>query len=422
MNYKQAIKYIESVSWKGSVPGLERIGELCEKLGHPERRTKFVHVAGTNGKGSVCAMISSVLHAAGYKTGLFTSPHLIEYTERFSVDGKNIGKNDFCTAAETVKEAAKDMRDAPTEFEILTAMAFVYFAKKGCDIAVLECGMGGRLDATNIIEEPVLSVITNIALDHTSVLGNTEVDIAAEKAGIIKGSPFVAGKISADVEDYLKDVSIKRRVRMISYSSAEISDERLTDDGISFSYRGTEMMLPLFGAYQSVNLRTAIECLEALKESGYKISDDDLKLGLASVRWIGRFEKLSADPVFIFDGAHNPDGAVFTSETFRKLYPGEKAVLITGVMADKDYRSIARILAPVAYHVYTVSPDNSRALSAEEYAKVFGSLGITAFACKSVSEAVSKAIGEASSGGCPILCAGSLYMYAEIVSALQSQR
>ena len=178
MNYEQSIEFIESVSWKGSVPGLERISELCRLLGSPEKKVEFVHVAGTNVKGSVSAIVSSVLYAAGYMTGLYTSPHLVDYTERFKIDGEDISKEDFCAAADAVKERASKMADAPTEFEILTAMAFVYFASRECDVAVLECGMGGRLDATNVIPSPAVSVITNIALDHTATLGDTELNLS----------------------------------------------------------------------------------------------------------------------------------------------------------------------------------------------------------------------------------------------------
>ena len=420
MNYSEAIKYIESVSWKGSVPGLERIAELCERLGHPERKTKFVHVAGTNGKGSVSAMISSVLRAAGYRTGLFTSPHLIDYTERFAVNGQNITKKDFCAAAQAVKAASRGMEDLPTEFEILTAMAFVYFEKAECDVAVLECGMGGRLDATNVIPSPVASIITNIALDHTSVLGNTEVEIAGEKAGIVKHSPLVVGKTSADVEKYLKDVCIKRAVPFVSYSDVDVHDEVITPDGLYFKYDGTKMRVPLCGEYQKINLKTALAAIEVIRDNGFDITNKDVADGLSSVRWIGRFETLCKDPLVIFDGAHNPDGASFTVETFKELYPGQRAVLVSGVMSDKNYESIARILAPVASFAYTVSPDNSRALPSYKLSEVYRSVGVESEPCATVEEAVRLACGAAAAENYPVLCVGSLYMYGEIVSSLKS--
>ena len=420
MNYSEAIKYIESVSWKGSVPGLERIGELCERLGHPERKTKFIHVAGTNGKGSVSAMISSVLTAAGYKTGLFTSPHLIDYTERFAVNGKNITKKDFCAAAQAVKRASRGMDDLPTEFEILTAMAFVYFETAECDVAVLECGMGGRLDATNVIPSPAASVITNIALDHTSVLGNTEVEIAGEKAGIVKRAPLVVGKTSADVEKYLKGVCIKQDVSFVSYSDVGVHDERITHNGLYFNYDGTKMRVPLCGEYQKINLKTALAAIEVVRDNGFDITNKNVSDGLSSVRWIGRFETLCKEPLVIFDGAHNPDGASFTTETFKELYPNRKAILISGVMSDKNYETIARILAPVASFAYTVAPDNSRALSPDKLSEVYRSVGVESEPCTTVEEAVRLACGAAAAENCPVLCVGSLYMYGDIVSSLKS--
>ncbi len=421
MNYKEAIGFIESVSWKGSVPGLERVGELCERMGHPERKVKFVHVAGTNGKGSVSAIVSSVLKEAGYKTGLFTSPHLIDYTERFAVNGKNITKADFCRAAEAVKNAAEGMADAPTEFEILTAMAFYYFAEAECDVAVLECGMGGRLDATNVIESPLVSVITNIALDHTGVLGKTEGDIAHEKAGIVKSAPLVLGKVSADAENVIKGACIKNNVPVLDYTLADVSDDRIAADGLHFRYSGRDAVLPLCGEYQKINIRTALETVSVLRDRGFDISEDDIIRGVSSVHWIGRFEKLSSDPTVIYDGAHNPDGAAFTAATYKQLYGRKMAVIVTGVMADKDYIGIARLLAPVAKCVFTVAPDNSRALPADRLAEVYRSLGVKATPCASVEEAVRLAADRANSESRPVLCVGSLYMYGDIVSALKNR-
>ena len=419
MDYKRAIEFIESVSWKGSVPGLERIRELCELLGHPERKVKFIHVAGTNGKGSVSAIVASVLNAAGYKTGLFTSPHLIEYTERFAVNGKNITKKAFCEAAAAVNAQSSKMADAPTEFEILTAMAFVYFASQRCDVAVLECGMGGRLDATNVIESPLLSVITNIALDHTFVLGSTELEIAREKAGIIKDAPLVAGAVSSDVEKYLKGVCKKKYAPYHASPEADIDNVELSSDGISFDFKDKRMILPLVGEYQRINLRTALTAIEVLSSAGYEISVDDIACGVASVRWIGRFERLSRDPLVIFDGAHNPDGASFAVATYKELFGDVKAAVVTGVMADKDYEKIADIISSVAISVFAVSPDNPRALPASELAAVYSRRKVPSVGYPTVTDGVKAALRYAKKNGCPVLCVGSLYMYSQIVSALK---
>ena len=420
MDYKESVSFIESVSWKGSVPGLERISALCDILGNPERDVRFVHVAGTNGKGSTSAIISSILTSAGYKTGLFTSPHLIDYTERFKIDGEDISKREFCAVAERVKREAERMDDAPTEFEILTAMAFVYFSENNCDVAVLECGMGGRLDATNVIGTPLASVITNIALDHTSILGDTEEKIAAEKAGIIKGAPTVVGKVSANAEKVIKDTCIKHGSDLISYLEAPVDGDEVTRRGTSFNYNGYETLLPLCGAYQTVNLRCAIAAICVLKNEGFAIKDIDVKRGIEKVRWIGRFEKLSSDPVVIFDGAHNPDGAEYAAKTFGVLFPDEKAILVTGVMADKDYGSVAGILSTVASRVYCVKPDNPRALAPETLAGVYEKTGVEAIPCPSVSDGVKRAFRDAKREGRAVFCTGSLYMYGEIVSALDN--
>jgi len=419
MNYTEAVEYIESVSWKGSVPGLERISELCGLLGNPEKKVKFVHIAGTNGKGSVSAIVSSVLSAAGYKTGLFTSPHLIDYCERIKIDGKDITHDDFASVVESVREKAIHMVDAPTEFELLTAVAFVYFAKTGCDVAVLECGMGGRLDSTNIIPSPLVSVITNIALDHTSILGDNEIKIAHEKAGIIKESPVVLGALSPNVEKYLIDKCKKDGLKYGLFRDVELENEVLTTDGLRFVYKGNEMLLPLCGEYQKTNLRTAISTIELLRSIGYNITDSSVILGVSKVHWIGRFERICTEPIVIFDGAHNPDGAKYTAETFKALYPNKKAVLVTGVMADKDYRSIAQILSQVASEVFTVKPDNLRALSSSDLADVYSDCGILSHPCSSIYSALKSAFLISLEMNTPILCTGSLYMYAEVLSSVQ---
>ncbi|MBQ7671153.1 MAG: bifunctional folylpolyglutamate synthase/dihydrofolate synthase [Clostridia bacterium] len=419
MNYKEAVDFIEAVSWKGSVPGLSRISELCRLLGNPERKVKYVHISGTNGKGSVSAVISSVLTAAGYKTGLYTSPHLVNYTERFKINGCDVSDDEFCRCVSKVKEKAVTMDDAPTEFELLTAAAFVCFADNGCDVAVLECGMGGRLDATNVIPSPLVSVITNVALDHTSVLGDTELKIAHEKAGIIKNAPVVIGKVSKEVESYLLGVIGEKKLTCSLYYNANVENVSSDKSGISFDYHGIKMTLPLRGEYQKINLKTAISAVELLKDQGLDISDGDIERGIASVRWIGRFEKLCGSPEIYFDGAHNPDGAIYTVETFKHLFPGRKAVVVTGVMADKNYSEIARMISGIANVVFCVEPANPRALGAPRLAEIYSDLGVSAFACDSVEHGVTSAAEVAERESLPVLCVGSLYMYSDVYYAVK---
>ncbi len=419
MKYKEALSFIESVSWKGSRPGLSRITELCRLLGDPQDKLRFIHVAGTNGKGSVCAMLSSILTSSGYKTGLFTSPHLIEYTERFKLNGEDISKRTFSAVAETVREQARKMDDAPTEFEILTAMAFVYFTKAGADVVILECGMGGRLDATNVIASPLVSVITNIALDHTSVLGDTELKIAREKAGIVKSSPLVIGEVSQSVGSYFESLSSERKIPLLKGRDADVSFDPVTSSGISFEYGGKRMTVPLCGEYQRNNIKTVLASVKALKERGLVISDGAVSCGLMRVRWQGRFEFLHIDPDFIYDGSHNPDGARETADTFRSIYKDKTAVLLTGVMADKDYVSIARILSGISHVVFTFAPSNSRALSPIELANVYSSYGAEAYPSHSVKDAVFAALDKAWIERLPVLCAGSLYSYSEVSDAVK---
>ena len=306
------------------------------------------------------------------------------------------------------------MADAPTEFEILTAMAFVYFASQKCDVAVLECGMGGRLDATNVINSPALSVITNVALDHTATLGGTELLIAREKAGIIKDAPVVLGKTSAEVEKYIKDVCKKRGVRCAGYKSAKVTRDVITEKGISFKYNGRVMTLPLCGDYQRINLCTALASIEELKRMGFEISDDAVEKGISSVKWIGRFERLSDKPLIYFDGAHNPDGAEYAVKTFEELFPGRRAAVVTGVMADKDYWTVASIISRIASVVYCVRPDNPRALDPQSLADVYRSFGVAAHSAKSVEAGVKLA----SDTGMIVFCTGSLYMYGDVKSAV----
>ena len=425
MNYKETLEYIHSVSWKGSRPGLERITELCKKMGDPQNSLKFVHVAGTNGKGSVSAMTSAVLSAAGYKTGLFTSPYLVDFCERMSIDGEDISHESLCESVERVKPFADTMEDAPTEFELITAVAIDYFVKEKCDIVVFECGMGGRLDSTNVIEAPEAAVITNIALDHVSFLGDTEEKIAYEKAGIIKEKKkgaldVILGGGSDEVKGVFEEKCRETNSELFTASEKiYVSDVKNTRDGIGFIYKNEEYFVPLCGLYQNMNIKTVLGVVEALRKNGWRISDEALKKGLAFVKWRGRFETLWDEPRVIFDGAHNPDGAAFTASTFNTLYPGEKAVLIGGVMADKDSFEMASSFAKTADTAFVFKPDNPRAMEAGEYASVLEKAGIDATPCESALEAVKRGVVSAKEKNCPVLCAGSLYMYGEILEAVK---
>lgn len=420
MTYSEALEYIHSICWTFTKPGLERISALCEKLGDPQNDLRFIHVAGTNGKGSFCSMLDSVLRHAGYKTGLFTSPYIRVFNERMQFCGENIADAELAEITEYVKPFADSMEDKPTEFELITSIAFEFFKRKKCDVVILECGMGGRLDSTNIISSSLLSVITGISLDHTAFLGNTVEEIAAEKAGIIKpGGKVLFGGRHGTVEDV-----IKRKAAQMSaeYYFADKLSLKITGSdlcGSTFDYKGyTALKLPLLGMYQPENAANVLSAVEILNREGFSVTESAVREGLRAARWPARFEIISRDPLVIFDGAHNPEG-IDTATASIKHYFGERRVaILTGVMRDKDYVYIARKFAQISDRAFTLTPDNPRALPANEYAAVLGEAGIKATAHSSVREAFAEALSFARQTGAPLVCLGSLYMYCEIMNNL----
>ncbi len=417
MNYTEALEYIHGVSWTFCKPGLERIGELCERLGHPERKLKFVHVAGTNGKGSFCSMLESILREAGYKTGLYTSPYIQEFNERMRVMGENIENDVLADITARVKPIADAMKDKPTEFELITAIAFQYFYESGCEIVVLEAGMGGRLDSTNIIRNPLLSVITGIALDHTDYLGDTVEKIAAEKAGIIKdGSPILYGGEDISAGEVIKDVAKERNSSFYGMDYAEIKRFSSNLSGSEFDYKShKDIKIKLLGLYQPKNAAAVLSAVDILRERGLGISEEAVRAGLIKARWQARFEIISKNPIIIFDGAHNPQGITSAVESIKHYFGENKVYILTGVLRDKDYKFIAGELSKIAAKAFTLTPDSPRALKAEDYAKVLFDIGVNAIPSGSISGAFAKARAAAESDGIPLICLGSLYTYADII-------
>lgn len=420
MTYSEAISYIHSVSWKGSRPGLSRITELLSLLGNPQKELRVVHVAGTDGKGSFCAMLDSVLRAAGYRTGMFTSPYIEFFGERMCICGEMIPNDVLADITDTVRPFADGMADSPTEFELITAIGFEYFRREKVDVAIVECGMGGRLDSTNVFDAPLLSVITGIALDHTQYLGDTVAKIAFEKAGIIRpGCPVLFGGNNPEAAEV-----IKRRASELGCAYTEtdrtlISGLRMSPDGADFDFGGLKgVHLPLLGTYQPYNAANVITACGLLGKRGLTIPECCVRSGLASARWKGRFERMCADPEVYFDGGHNTEGVTAAIKTLNAYYPGVKANLLTGVLADKDYRDMVRIIAPYAERVFTVTPDNPRALGAGEYAGVFRSLGIRADSFDGYESAVAAAFADSKEKHIPLLALGSLYSYAPFKAAL----
>ena len=421
MTYEQALDYIHSVTWKGSRPGLERITELLERLGNPQEKLRFIHVAGTNGKGSFCAMTESILRAAGYKTGLFVSPYIKNFNERICVLGAPIGNEALAAATAAVKPHAEAMADAPTEFELITAIGLVHFVQVGCEVIVLETGMGGRLDSTNIIKDPLLTVITGIAKDHTAFLGDTVEKIAAEKAGIIKkGAPVLWGGRDKAARGVIAAKAAEMGVSMVATEDTPLTVREMTLSGSTVDYGTWQgVQVPLLGTYQPRNLANVLAAVPLLREAGLHITDAAVRAGLATVRWPGRFEKLCEAPLILSDGAHNPEGVDAAVDSIKTYFKDERVLILTGVMADKDYRGMVQTLAPVTAEAFTLTPDNPRSLPAADFAKAFANAGIAAKAFDTVPEAVAAAVARAKKTGKPLVSLGSLYMYCEVTDALE---
>ncbi len=418
MNYKECLEYIHSVNWCFCKPGLERIGELCKKLGNPQKKLKFVHIAGTNGKGSTSSMLASVLREAGYKVGLYTSPYITVFNERMRINGDNITDDELVALTEHIRPIAEAMTDKPTEFELITALAFEYFYRNKCDVVILEAGMGGRLDSTNIIDgdNTWLSVITGIALDHTAFLGDTVEKIAAEKAGIIKnGRPVLYGGDDESAFAVIKESAEQKNALLsrVDYSKLRIS--RMSLEGTELDF-GThkDIKISLLGSYQPRNAAVVLCCVDILRAQNVDISEKAVIDGLAAARWQGRFELFSYDPIIIFDGAHNPQGIEVAVESIKKYFEETKVYLLTGVLRDKDYTSIAKKLATVASRAFTITPENPRALSASEYAAVLNGAGMIAEASDAMTKAFEKAYSAAKTDGVPLVCLGSLYVYSTL--------
>ena len=417
MTYEEALSYIHSICWKGSKLGLDRTRELLGKLDDPQKELKFIHIAGTNGKGSTAAMLSSILEEAGYRVGLYTSPFINRFNERMQVNHQPIPDEELAALTEYVRPHADAMADSPTEFELITALAMVWFARQKCDIVVLEVGMGGELDSTNIIDVPEAAVIAAMGMDHVKELGPTMADIARAKAGIIKeGGRVVSYGGNPEADEVIAAVCRARNASLCQPDFSAIVPGDFSLEGQTFSYKGWRgLRIPLVGAYQMNNAAVVLETVEVLRQRGWSVSDEAVRKGLADTRWPARFEVLRRDPVFIVDGGHNPHGIRATAESLSRLFPGRKITFVTGVMADKDVEHILGLIVPLAEQFFTVRPDNPRAMDAGELAARIEAMGAKATACASVRDGVDRAIQAEGPHG--VACAlGSLYMSGEVRS------
>ena len=423
MNAAQAIEYIHSVCWKGSIPGLGRTQTLLEKMGNPEKKLKFVHIAGTNGKGSTAAMTASILRKAGYRTGLYTSPYIYRFHERMQVDGEEISDEDLAAVTEFVKPLADSMEESPTEFELVSCIAFEYFYRKHCDIVVLEVGMGGALDSTNVIETPEVAVITNIGLDHTEYLGDTVEKIAQTKSGIFKqGGHAVVYRSTPSVEAVYEQVCAEKNVSLKKAAFDSLRLKQHTLEGQVFDCGGRkDLVLPLLGDHQLHNAAVVLAIADTLIEQGWKISEENIREGIRDVRWPGRFDIVSRNPLFIIDGGHNPQCIEALVKNIQDYLTGKRVIALTGVLADKDYADMYKPVMPLVDRFVCITPPNPRKLEAKLLTQYLRDTGAEATGCDTIPEGVALAMELAGEDGV-VLCFGSLYSIGAIRDALAEIR
>lgn len=440
------IAYINTPRWQASRLGLERIRELLERLGRPQDRLKFVHVAGTNGKGSICAYLASILSAAGHRTGMFTSPYIERFEERIRVDGVMISPDELRDVTLAVREHAEAMAeetgDHPTEFELMTAVALEHFVRCGCDIVVLEVGLGGRLDSTNVIDAPEACVIARIGLDHTALLGNTLAAIAGEKAGIVKeGSAVVSWPQEPEAMAVIEHAAAEHGCELRMPDFAQLEEGAVKwEDGASpfrpFSYKEwADLRTGILGSYQPQNATVALEAVDVLRGRGWRIPDEAVRAGVAQTRWPGRFEIVEGGSspdgfAIVVDGGHNPQGARALADSLAEVFPGCKPVLVIGVLEDKDYPRMLEDVLPLGSAFVCVTPDNPRALPAHKLARAIRWTGQDLLGCsacvnpvvaRDFEDAIRRARELAGPDG--LICAfGSLYSVAALKEAVRATR
>ncbi len=421
MTTQQAIEALHALPRMGQgAPGLARMQNLCDHLGNPEKELQCIHIAGTNGKGSLAAMTSSILTAAGYKTGLTFSPYVVDFRERFQIDGEMIPPRTLANLTEKVLDAIDAIEaeggEKPVEFEAVTALAFLWFAREKCDLVVLETGLGGRCDATNVVPHKLVAAITKIGYDHMEVLGDTLDKIAAEKAGIIKEGTVVVNYPDQPAEAMgpILTAAAEAHTSSITPDKDDLTLRRGKRLENRIDYGGYRAALGLPGTHQANHAAMAVEISLALwREFGYDISDDAILQGLADARMPARIEVLRRHPLLLLDGCHNPDGAKMLAATLTRADFEENLVGVLGVLADKDYKDMLSDLAPCFAKIYTVTPNCPRALSAEELQKE-ARFHTDAEAADSVADAIRKAVDYADENNLAgVVVCGSLYLAAE---------
>lgn len=421
MNYKEAMDYIRNTAKFGSKYGLQRTKKILEYLGNPEEKLKCIHIAGTNGKGSTTAMISSILKSAGYKVGMYTSPYLEEFEERIQINGVNIPKERLCQVVSRVSEAVDRViaegYDHPTEFEIITCAMYLYFFDEKVDFAVVEVGLGGRLDSTNVIV-PLVSVITSISYDHMNILGNTLQEIALEKAGIIKGSvPVVVYPQLPEVEEVLRKVCSERNSQMLAVD--EFSGEFLGTEGkyqnivIRTQNDIYKIKLALLGKIQIQNCAVVLNTIEVLKSMGFSVEKEAIYDGLRCVEWKGRMEIVKDNPLVLIDGAHNIDGISKLAESINTYFKYSKLYLVIGILADKQVDDMLKVIVPMAEAVIAVTPHSDRAEAAFDLRDRIKQFNSNCEAIEDYEKAYHRALGFCKDGDMVVIC-GSLYMIGDM--------
>ena len=428
MDYKESLKYIEETHKFGIRLGLDNMSKLLELLGNPQDKLNVIHVAGTNGKGSTCSFISSILKECGYKVGLYTSPYLETFTERIRINGENIPQEDVARIVTLIREKIDQMVSEgysyPTEFEIVTTMAFYYYCEQNVDFVALEVGLGGRYDATNIIKKSDVSVITSISLDHVGILGDTVAKIAYEKGGIIKENGVaVVYDQSDEAKDVIKDICKEKNAKYIEvkFNDINVKQSNINSQVYDCSIMGQryeDLEIQLIGDHQINNSMLALSTIEVLKElKNLNINEEDIRRGLLNTRWPGRIEKIMDKPTFIIDGAHNEDGARSLAKAIEKNFNGKKATLLIGMLEDKDIDSVLEILMPYFNKVITTTPDNDRAINCETLKEKISKYVDDVVAISNIEDAVNYTLKNAKEDDV-IISAGSLYMIGTVRTIL----
>lgn len=427
MNYKESRQYIEHAQKYGSVLGLDNMEEMMRRLGNPQDELQFIHVAGTNGKGSVLAYVTTVLRIAGYKVGRYVSPTIYSYLERIDINGVPMEEEAFARhltrVAKVIDQMVKEGLPHPTPFEIETAVAFLYFNEQECQLVALETGLGGLLDATNLITTTKVAVLTSISMDHMGFLGNTLAEIARNKAGIIKPGCHVVSAVQKPEAMSVVESTCRRwkvALHMADQNQLEVTESSYL--GQTFTYRGAQYKIRMAGSYQTENAGVTLKVLEVLKELGYEISQDAIEKGLQETSWGGRFTMLDCQPVFVIDGAHNPDAALKLEESIQEYFADKTIYYIMGMFRDKDYDRVAQITAGYAREVFTIAtPKNDRALPAEELAKTVRKYNSHVTPMNSLQDAVDVAYAKAGEDDV-IIAFGSLSFLGDITRIVEKRQ